>query len=179
MALKNLPIIGSTELVSIDGHIDVPAKIDTGADTSSIWASNIIVTPDGVLKFSLFGPGSPYYTGKILEHTVYQAAVVRSATGEEQIRYQTYLSLKIAGRRIRVRFNLSDRSRNNFPILIGKRTLKNRFLVDVQRSAIGYSKKLRSGALTSELRKDPYAFHQRYYQKLEPPSSHSGQVHQV
>ena len=32
---------------------DVPAKIDTGADSSSVWASNIRVDKDGVLTFSL------------------------------------------------------------------------------------------------------------------------------
>ena len=33
----------------------VPAKIDTGADGSAVWASNIRVDKNGVLKFSLFG----------------------------------------------------------------------------------------------------------------------------
>ena len=163
MLRQNQSIIGSTELVSINGRVDVPAKIDTGADTSAIWASNITMTPGGILKFSLFGPGSPFYTGKILKRTAYQVVVVRSATGEEQTRYQVFLRIKIAGHSIRARFNLSDRSRNNFPILIGKRTLRGRFLVDVERSAVDFSKNPSSDRLQAESDRDPYAFHQRYF----------------
>ena len=64
--VDNKEIIGIVELVSIGKRaIDIPAKIDTGADSSSIWASNIRVDKNGVLRFSLFGEGSPYYNGKI------------------------------------------------------------------------------------------------------------------
>lgn len=163
-------MIGSTELVEINGHFDVPAKIDTGADSSSIWASNIHIDADGLLTFSLFGPGSPYYTGAVLKRADYSAAVVRSATGEEQIRYRTHLTLKIAGRKIRARFNLSDRSRNNFPILIGKRTLKNRFYVDVSQAAITYAKNPQTSILSAELAADPQGFHRRYMEAPKPPN---------
>ena len=64
---KNLDIIGSTELVSVENFLNIPAKIDTGADSSAIWASNINVSEDGVLSFSLFGKDSKFYTGEKLE----------------------------------------------------------------------------------------------------------------
>ena len=51
---KALPVIGSTEYVSVAGITNIPAKIDTGADSSSIWASRINMTEDGVLEFVLF-----------------------------------------------------------------------------------------------------------------------------
>ena len=59
---QNLPVIGSTEFVEIFGVSAVPAKIDTGADSSAIWASNIDMKEDGTLIFSLFGKKSPFYT---------------------------------------------------------------------------------------------------------------------
>ena len=37
----DLGIIGSTEYVEIAGIKKVPAKVDTGADSSAVWASNI------------------------------------------------------------------------------------------------------------------------------------------
>ena len=115
---QKLPVIGANALVSICGRDSVPAKIDTGADSSSIWVSHLRIDKDGVLKFRLFGEGSPFYNGKVVKRKQYKVAVVRSATGEEQIRYRAYFPIKINGKKIRVLFNLSDRSNNNFPILI-------------------------------------------------------------
>jgi glutathione synthase/RimK-type ligase-like ATP-grasp enzyme len=44
------------------------------------------------------------------------------------------LPIKIAGKRFRVHFTLADRSRSNFPILLGKRFLNKKFLVDVSQN---------------------------------------------
>ena len=64
---EKLPIIGSNVLVSICGRDKVPAKIDTGADSSSIWVSHLRIDKDGVLKFRLFGESSPFYNGKVIK----------------------------------------------------------------------------------------------------------------
>ena len=162
MSNNFLEIIGSTALDSVAGHSDVPAKVDTGADTSSIWASNIQMTPDGILEFILFDKGSPFYTGEVLRRSDYEVAVVRSATGEEQIRYRTHLPLKIHGRRINALFNLSNRSRNNAPILIGKRAILGKFMVDVRQRAVKLPKNSRTKGLNKELKDNPYGFHHKY-----------------
>ena len=56
-------LIGRTTLVTMGGIADVPAKVDTGADSSCIWASNLQET-NGKLSFELFAPASPYYTAQ-------------------------------------------------------------------------------------------------------------------
>jgi Uncharacterized protein conserved in archaea len=160
---KPVLTVGVSEFVSFGSRaVNVPAKIDTGADSSSVWASNIRIGKDGVLRFSLFGEGSPFYSGKIYKRTDYKVAVVRSATGEEQIRYKTYFTICLKDRKIKVLFNLSDRSRNSFPILIGSRTLRNKFVVDVSKKSVPFPKKVRTAKLLTELRKDSYQFHQKY-----------------
>ena len=132
--MKEKTVIGSTEFVDFDERAQkVPAKIDTGADSSAVWASNIRIDKDGVLKFSLFGEGSPYYNGKVFKRTDYSVARVRSSSGHEQIRYRTHFWVKISGRKIKMLMNLSDRSRNEFPVLIGRRSISGKFLVDVSR----------------------------------------------
>jgi hypothetical protein len=144
----------------------VPAKIDTGADTSSIWVSNIRVDKDGVLKFSLFGEGSPYYTGKVVKREAYKVGMVRSASGHEQIRYRTQFSLRIGGKRIKAMFNLSDRSRNKFPVLVGRRTLAGKFIVDVTKSHFadeGKVFKAENQALNQQLQQDAYSFYKEHY----------------
>jgi hypothetical protein len=158
-----LGIIGSTEYVSVEGIEKVPAKIDTGADSSSIWASDIKVEKDGTLSFKLFAPDSPHYTGETIQCKDYKVSVVRSSNGNEQIRYRTKLSLIINGRKIASKMTLSDRSRNNFPILIGRKTISGKFLVDVSKfNTKRPEKNRRTHKLNTELNKNPYKFHQKY-----------------
>lgn len=164
---KRLDVIGSTEYVDVAHIKGIPAKIDTGADSSSIWASHIRVTKDGVLHFRLFDEGSPFYTGKSFKRKDFRVAVVRNASGHEQIRYRTHLILKLKGRRIKVLFNLSNRSNNNFPILIGRRSIVNKFLVDVARChTVVPPKNPKTKIVQRRLMEDPYKFHRRYIIKL-------------
>ncbi len=64
---NQLVTIGRAEKLFIIDYYDKPviSKIDTGADLSSIWATEVIEHQD-MLSFVLFGPSSPYYTGKII-----------------------------------------------------------------------------------------------------------------
>lgn len=127
-------IIGRVENVSFPtvGVFDVPAKIDTGADLSSIWATNISESSDGLL-FELFGESSPFYSGKklLIPNGAYTITRVSSSFGHKEYRYRVKLPIKIAGKRIRATFTLSDRSEKLYPILIGRRMISSKFYVDV------------------------------------------------
>lgn len=162
---KNLPVIGPSAYISVAGRASVPTKIDTGAEASSIWASHIRIDKDGVLKFRLFGENSPFYNGKVVKRTDYKVIVTRSAMGEEQIRYRVYLPIKINGRKIRVLFSLADRSRNNFPVLIGKRTLQGKFLVDVSLPDIKYEVNPKQKIDMKTFKENPHKFHLKYVKK--------------
>lgn len=130
---KKNTVLGRVELVdfpaeSING---VPARIDTGARTNSVWASNIKVSSQSI-SFTLFSPESHYYTGKVIQLDSFQETVVASSIGSPQRRYKVYLSIRIRGRRINARFTLADRSRQVYPVLIGRNTLSGKFVVDVK-----------------------------------------------
>jgi glutathione synthase/RimK-type ligase-like ATP-grasp enzyme len=129
--------IGHTTVVSFPkfGIKSVPAKVDTGADSSSIWASDIQQV-DGKLSFKLFAPASKFYTGKTITTTDYQVISVKNSFGHSEFRYKVKLSATIEGHTLKMRFTLSNRSENRFPILIGRRTLRGRFLVDVSKGHI-------------------------------------------
>ena len=160
---KKKAIIGANELVSFGSRaVDIPAKIDTGADSSSVWASNIRVDRDGILRFSLFGEGSEYYNGKTFKRTDFKVASVKNSNGKSEVRYQTHLTVQIAGRKIRANFNLSDRSNNTFKILIGRRTINSKFVVDVSQKETFSPKPAKTKNLNKELRKNPYQFHKKY-----------------
>jgi hypothetical protein len=110
----------------------LPAKVDTGAYRSSIWATNIR-EQDGTLYFTLLGPDSDYYTGKELSTKKFKTVTVENSFGDSQQRYSIFLQVKVGGREIRSNFTLADRAAKTYPALIGRKMLKNRFIVDVSK----------------------------------------------
>lgn len=134
---ENIIVLGQSELIDFPelGASSVPARIDTGARTSSVWVSNI-QEDDDKLTFVLFGPDSDYYTGKKITVTRYDQTVVVSSNGVPEVRFKVILSIKIKGRRIKAKFTLTDRSSQVYPILIGRSMLRGKFVVDVKSKAI-------------------------------------------
>lgn len=156
--------IGIIETVSIGRYKDISAKIDTGADASAIWASDIHVNKEGVLRFTLFGDGSPYYTGRVLSRTDFGIARVKSSNGATQLRYRTHLTVEVGGRKIRALFYLADRSTQKFPVIIGRRTIAGRFLVDVSKKTETLQHAQQTG-LNEMLKVNPYEFHKKFMKK--------------
>ena len=155
-------IIGRTEHIVIpsEGARSIRVKIDTGADRSSIWASNITMSDDGKLSFTLFAPESKYYSGTVYRTKNFEASRVRSAHGGLQVRFRIHLTIILGGKKIRGTFTLADRSKNKYPALIGCKILNKKFLVDVSK---GFIRENRSDDLTQELKLDPKAFFEKYY----------------
>lgn len=157
-------VIGRTAAVTFPlEHIhDVPAKVDTGADGSSVWASELNVDRHHVLSYCLFAEGSPYYTGTRHSTDTYTVSTVRSAHGTLQVRYKIQMVVQLAGKRVRGTFTLADRSKNTYPILIGCRLLNKKFLVDVEKGDRPTKNEERTG-IGEEFRKDPHAFFKKYH----------------
>lgn len=153
---KGVPatIIGRAERVDFpDLRLEhVPAKVDTGADISTIWASSVVEKPDG-LHCIFFDKGSKYYTGEEIVVTKdYTITRVASSFGHKELRYKIKLRIRVSGRLVRATFTLSDRSRKTYPILLGRRLLKNKFLVDVaQGKPLVSSEELKAKRLSKEL----------------------------
>lgn len=134
MALVYKTIIGRAEpidfIVGSDEYATVPAKTDTGAYSSSVWASNIR-EEDGELVFELFGKGSVNYTGEEIRTNKYQVVKVENSFGRSEKRYGVMLRVRFCGKKVTTFFTLADRSKKIYPVLIGRKMLKGRFLVDV------------------------------------------------
>lgn len=134
MANKSKTIIGRAERIDFPKGdvVGVPAKIDTGAYRSSVWASDI-EERDGHLFFKLLGPGSDYYSGKEVSTDEFEIVDVENSFGHSEKRYSIMMSIRMAGRRVRTNVTLSDRSRKTYPILIGRKLLRGKFVVDVSK----------------------------------------------
>ncbi len=163
--MNELTTIGRAEVISLpDLDLqEVPAKIDTGADSSAVWATNIYVDEAGLLHYTLFGQDSEFHTGKDLTTTDYTVSQVRSSSGHTQVRYRTHLTLRLGGKRISVMCNLSDRAQNEYPILIGRRTLNGKFLVDATRHEHHGTTRQITKELRKELQENPYEFYKKYH----------------
>jgi hypothetical protein len=140
---KYMIIIGrAEELDFTEIALNVPAKIDTGAFRSSVHASNIKITKrDGkdVLSANLFGhPVCPVI--REFETTEFEKLQVRSSNGQVEDRYAVILKVKLGNRVFKTSFSLADRSKNLFPVLIGRTAMNKRFLVDPSRIGLDKQK---------------------------------------
>lgn len=135
---QNLTIIGRAEkadLLDLGVH-KVPVKIDTGADSSSIWA-HVTEEESDNLHVVFFGEGSNFYTGEehIFNQNEYSLTRISNSFGHSEIRYKVKLRIRIKGRVINGTFTLSDRSKKMYPVLIGRSLLMKKFLVDVSKGS--------------------------------------------
>ena len=108
----------------------VPARIDSGARISAIWATSI-TEKNGELSFVLFAAGSQHHTGTPVTTREYETRVVTSSNGAAEERYVVRLAVRLMGRTIHARFSLANRSTQAYPVLIGRNVLRGKFLVDV------------------------------------------------
>jgi hypothetical protein len=126
-------VIGRSEVLSFldTDAVKVPAKTDTGAYRSAVHASDIVVRDDGVLSFILLG-GHPVCgaMAKVIETEDYKQVTVANSFGHEEQRYEVKLKVKLGPKIFHSRFTLADRSKKIYPILLGRKLLNHRFLVD-------------------------------------------------
>ena len=125
-------IIGRSEMLTFVGTdlVNVPAKTDTGAYSSSVHASNIQLK-DGVLSFELLG-GHPN-CGAIsckMQVTEFSEDLIKNSSGSGEMRYEVKLKVKLGPKIFFTRFTLADRSKMIYPVLLGRKLLNGRFIVD-------------------------------------------------
>jgi hypothetical protein len=129
---KPLKKIGRSEYVSFPSQelAKIPARIDTGAAVSAIDASDI-KEENGTLTFILFNKGSEFYTGETVTITDFKTRVVWTSTGEVENRFMVKLPIVLKGRKITASFTLANRSKQSYPVLVGRNILKSKFVVDI------------------------------------------------
>lgn len=131
--------IGRKEKIDLPnlGILGLTAKIDTGAYTSALHCHHILEEemPDGTarLRLELLDPYHPNYNNKVLVIKNFKKKKVRSSNGKTQIRYVVNLSVKFGDANFRTHFTLTNRSKMKYPILLGRKFLRNKFIVDVSK----------------------------------------------
>jgi len=116
--------LGAVEnIVLLPWGVTLPARIDTGAAVSSLDARNLAIKGE-TAEFTL----PEEYGGRHIRLPIVNWMTVRSAETKEK-RPVVMVELCIGSRKIRTEVNLNDRSRVRYPLLIGRNTLKNGFIV--------------------------------------------------
>jgi len=132
-----MKVLGRAERVDFPelGLTSQHAKIDTGAFTSSIDCEKAeVVQQNGerMLEFVLLRPGREGYTGEKHYIKDFDYTEIKNANGA-QMRYIIFVDMIIHGERIKGRFSLANREILRYPVLIGRRLIRDaNFIVDVR-----------------------------------------------
>jgi hypothetical protein len=110
----------------------IVARIDTGAQTSAIWACEVEEI-EGKLHVVFFCDDKAKVKIQPVTFKEYGTVKVISSNGQSERRYKVKLLVCIADRKIRAWFTLADRSKQTYPVLIGRNVLKGKFVVDVSK----------------------------------------------
>jgi len=116
------------DVILLPWGVKLPARIDTGAATSSLDARELTIK-DNIAEFRL----PEKYGGLQLRLPIVDWKTVRSAEARKR-RPIVEVELCVGPKHVRVRVNLTDRSRVKYPLLLGRNVLKENFVVDCMRS---------------------------------------------
>lgn len=127
-------LVGATEIIEVQGvNLRFKARIDTGAQTSSIHAEDIVIDANGdpvgkPIAFTLVN--SQGQSGRLQTH-VAKSIKVKTSEGSES-RYAVPLTLTRGSSSKTVLVTLNDRKHMKYAILLGRNWLRGDFIVDVE-----------------------------------------------
>jgi len=122
------------------GVIEVKAKVDTGADNSSLHAFDIErFESDGIdmVRFEIHPRQRKRKPSISCVAKVVGERKVKNPGGRMEIRPVIRTTLIVAGERLEALVNLTTRDEMTFRMLLGRRTVRKHFVVDPGRSYIG------------------------------------------
>lgn len=138
--MNNKKVIGRIEKIDFpDWNIaGVDAKIDTGAYTSSLHCYDIELDKSNQNTFFyLFDPSHPEFDDIRFQSPVSDIRLIRSSNGVSEERIIITTTIQILGENHQIELSLADRSEMRYPVLIGRKFLKKRFIVDVSEKYMG------------------------------------------
>ncbi len=120
---------------------NIAIKIDTGAYTSSIHCDNIVEKDDS-LYCTFLDEEHPLYNGKEFVFKEYDVVFVKSSNGVVQKRFQVQSTIKIFNKIYKISLSLSARQEMRFPVLIGRKFLTKKFIVDTELKDVSFNSKI-------------------------------------
>jgi len=136
-------VIGRKDIADFPeiGFNQVEVKIDTGAYTSSIHCSKIYVE-NAILYCNFLDEKHPEYSLKTHSFNNFRTINVKSSNGIAQIRYEIKTRISIFKKDYTISLSLSDRSDMKFPVLLGRKFLNPKFVVDPALVDLSFNNKI-------------------------------------
>lgn len=144
--VKDKVVIGRKDRVDFPKLklFNIDAKIDTGAYTTAIHCYNVTtktVDSQKYVVFQLLDPTHPDYNNKKIKLPLHRIKRVKNSFGHSEKRFIVQTDIIMFGERFEIEMSLSDRTKMQYPVLIGRKLLSNRFVVDVSKVNLSYMKK--------------------------------------
>lgn len=125
----NIKVIGRREYVSFPelGLAKIEAKIDTGAYSCAIHCQYISLGMHNEKEMLMV----KFLNNKLHYFENFTKKRIRNSFGEMEERFIIKALITIGRKKIRTSISLSDRGSMRYPVLIGRKLLKGKFMVDV------------------------------------------------
>lgn len=144
--MKNKIVIGKKDKADFPelGLQEIDIKVDTGAYTSSIHCHHIkecLENGESFIEFQLLDPSHKDYNHKKFRVKNFKEKKIKNSFGNSEIRYIIKTTILIFNKVIPIELSLSERSEMKFPVLIGRKLLNKRFVVDTSKSNLSHEAK--------------------------------------
>jgi hypothetical protein len=132
-----LPILGAIEDVLIEpGGIPMRAKVDTGADNSSLGVQHLRRMRRKGKPWVAFEITAQDGSRRSVELAVLRRATIRGLAGRREDRPTVLMTLCVAGTLAEAEVTLADRGDMNYGMLLGRSFLAGRFWIDPGRERL-------------------------------------------
>ena len=126
---------------------DIDVKVDSGAYTSSVHCCNIkeiISEGASLIQFTLLDSEHPFYNNKEFTSKNYASKIVKSSNGIAEKRFMIQTEIVIFNQTFPIYLTLSERSDMKFPILLGRKFLNKKFVIDTAKKNLSFKLKYKN-----------------------------------
>ena len=132
-------LIGRTDIADFPklDLLGIHVKIDTGAYTSSFHCHDIKIE-NNILKCQLLDPEHHKFQDIHFEFSEFSQKKVKSSNGQIENRYLIETEIFIFNQIYPIALTLSERGSMKYPVLLGRKFLSKKFIVDTSKKNVSY-----------------------------------------
>lgn len=116
----------------------IAIKVDSGAYTSSFHCHSIVES-DNILTCEFLDPLHDKYVERKFTFDEYKQKNVKSSNGSIESRYFIKTKISIFKKRYVIDLSLTERGSMRYPVLIGRKFLSRKFVVDTSKSNLSFN----------------------------------------
>ncbi len=139
--IKEKKLIGRTDIADFPklNLLGVDIKIDSGAYTSSFHCHDIQEI-GGILKCRFLDPEHTQYHEKYFTFEAFKKKKVKSSNGITEERYLVKTDILLFNKTYSIELTLTERGSMRFPVLLGRKFLSKKFVIDTSKKNLSFTK---------------------------------------